>query len=637
MGSCSRTQLYQNFLACHQKHFASGTLAPCSGQEQLRLGKDFLDSVPAPCQRFQRLDFYRLARDYVAGQAGRQQLLPAMGKAFELLELISLNLYLWPWRKEIKSIKTFTGAFVYFIQPVFPPDVLQGILEKMGYTRKGTSDYVMSKQVSKEEIGQLGFEFFLARAECELMQETLDRAMQSGCEDILQVRSSQSHNQADCIKYLKGKEAGPRGMAEELALGNEGASKSGLRPEENLAKSELPSTPLLLTDVNHEGTLGLRVEALDRESDATNDPLSTSPRLPLDSLDLYREYTDITISANIRYPETQKLVEAASPDGKPEQCDYPLILDESLMQKARTEALVKLSPGQTGPLSLSLFPDSTPIATSSESKNLKSKERSPFDTIDPKCSVRHSVLDATNQIYPDDKRSSKNSQKLDGTSSVKYGSFLNDAANSRKRDYVEIELKKIDKEKLPYPIAETAGPAPFLQANHFQTLESQRVELRHPEPTGVKPHGQTQTLRQVPACQTPNIPECCVCAPSELLGVRPLLDDPELAGNTPQDVEDQIVREPPQSFYIPPSSLEGLPSSAMSCDNCRSPICSSCNSRLSAGHGQVMSRDCLQIQELMIGGGTDPYLYVTKLTDKNISLDDDMSVRCNRCNEEEDI
>ncbi|XP_078400779.1 uncharacterized protein LOC144682228 [Cetorhinus maximus] len=630
MGSGRREEVYQNFLAFYQKDFVSGHLSPCSGEGQLRQGKDLLDSVPTSCQRFQLLDFYRLAQGFVGGrseQGDRQQRFRTLSKALEVLELISVSLYLWPWRKEIKSIKTFTGAFVYFIQPVFPPDVLQGILEKMGYTRKGTSEYVMSKQINKEEIGQLGFEFFLARAECELMQEALDQAMHSSCHDVVQMRSSMSFNQADCIKYLKVMETGSGRLGEETTQRNEGALKLGLRSEEDTAKSELPDMSLPIT-ANREGTIGLRVGALDRESDATNDPLSTSMRLPPDSLDLYREYTDITISATLRYPEAQKLGEAVSPDGKLEQCDSLFHLDESLMPKARAESLVKLSPSQTGPLSLSPF-----TATSSESKNLKNKDRAPFNTMDPKCSLKLSALDTTSQRDPEDKRAGKSYQNMDSSSSMKYRNFLNGNANNQKKDNVEIELSYLSKEKLPYPIAETAGPDSSHQANHFRALGSQCVGLRHPEPTGAKPHRQSQTALQVTACRTPNIPECCVCTPTELLGVSPLMDDSELTGSTPPDSSDQVVREPPQSFYIPPSSLDSRPSPTMSCDICGSPICPNCSSKLSAGQCQVLSRDCLQIQELVVGESTDPFLYVSK----SVNLDDDKSTRCNHCKEEEDL
>uniref|UniRef100_UPI00398ECBD8 spermatogenesis-associated protein 2 isoform X2 n=1 Tax=Pristiophorus japonicus TaxID=55135 RepID=UPI00398ECBD8 len=103
MAGRSKGQLYENFLAFHQRDLASGNLSPCSGPEQVRQGKGWLQSAAG--QRFQRLDFYRLAQDLVAPRCPRPDPFRALGKAFELLELISVNLYLWPWRKEIQSIK----------------------------------------------------------------------------------------------------------------------------------------------------------------------------------------------------------------------------------------------------------------------------------------------------------------------------------------------------------------------------------------------------------------------------------------------------------------------------------------------------------------------------------------------------
>ncbi|XP_067854271.1 uncharacterized protein si:ch211-189a15.5 [Heptranchias perlo] len=631
MGAGSKDEVYQKFLGFYDKAFVSGNLSPCTGEDQVRQGRDFLDSVPTSCQRFQLLDFYRLAQDFI-GPKPRQEPRDAfrvLGKAFEVLELISVSLYLWPWRKEIKSIKTFTGAFVYFIQPVFPHDVLQGILEKMGYTQKGASEYVMSKQVNKEEVGQLGFEFFLARAECEVMQEMLGQATQSGCGEIVQIRSRLPLNQADCVKRLNATATGAATPGEGDALGNEGLRSADHRP----AEPESPSAPLPLADVKREETLGLRAAPPeDGESEAAIDPLSTS-RLPPDSIDLYSEYTDIAIATDLVYPEAlaQKLSEAGCPGGELEQGNSLLVLDESLMRKAQAESLVKLSPGKTGPLSLSPFSNSTVVATSSENKNPKNKD---WEALDQKCPLKPGLLDAPSQKYPEDNWSGKSYQLLDSVSSLKYAGFMNGNANSRKKGYVsavEIELKNIEADKLPYPIAETAGPALFHHTDHFRAPDSQCVRLSHPEPPAAKPLQNQQSLAgpQLSACRPSSVPECCVCSPAELLGGRPLLDHPHLAANSTQESGGKIVREPPQSFYIPPGSMEGKAPSAMSCNTCGTPICPNCNSELTAGQCQTLTTECLQIQE--VGDTTDTYLYVSKLKGRKVDLGEGESIRCNRC------
>ncbi|XP_072451931.1 uncharacterized protein [Chiloscyllium punctatum] len=638
MGGCSKAELYQKFLASYQKDFVSGSLCPCAGGEQLRRGKELLDSMAAPRQRFPLLDFYRLALGFVEAKSGEgsgQQSLFALGKALELLELICINLYLWPWRKEIKSIKTFTGAFVYFIEPVFPPDVLQGILVKMGYTQKGISEYVISKQVSKEDIGQLGFECFLARAECVLMQEILEQAVHSNCQDIVQLRSCLSLNQADCIKHLMAMKARPRKLSEWSAPANEGATKLGLSCEEGLDESGLPNSPLPLS-ASHQGTLGLRVGALeDRESDTANDPLSTSMIFPPDSIDLYRDYSDIAIAGNLGYSGPPKLLDVVNPNGEGGQCDSLLLLKQSMVQKPRSEPHIKLSPDQ--PQSLSFFPNSTLIATPSDSKNLKMRDRADFSTGDPNASLKHGALDATSQLYPEDRPSEKNYQASDSTSSVKYGKFLNGNSTSRKKESdppVEIELKHMDKEKLPYPTTETAQCHPSKQ---LQSSEVQCVGLSHADPTGGKRLRQTHTVDQLAACRPPSLPKCCVCSPVEILRAPTLMEHSELMGNMLQDGGGQIVREPPQSFYIPPGSLEAGPPSAVSCNISGSQICPHCSLGPSASQRHIMTNDCLEIQELLIGESPDPYICVSKLPEGSVSLIDGKSVRCSHCRQDEDL
>ncbi|XP_048402755.1 uncharacterized protein si:ch211-189a15.5 [Stegostoma tigrinum] len=640
MGGCSKAEVYQKFLAFHQKDFIAGSLSPCTGAEELRRGKEFLDSVPSPCQRFQQLDFYRLAQEFVEARGGegmREQPLGALGKAFGLLELISINLYLWPWRKEIKSIKTFTGAFVYFIEPVFPPEVLQGVLVNLGYTQKGTSEYVISKQVSKEDIGQLGFECFLARAECELMQETLEQAMHSSCQDVVQMRSCMSLNQADCIKHLFAMKTGSRNLSEWSAPASEGPTKSALSCEGGLDESELPSSPLPHS-TNNQGTLRLQEGALeDREMDTANDPLSISMMFPPDSIDLYRDYTDIDITGNLGYTHSQMQLNTANPSGETGQCDSLLVLDQSMVQRALSESHIKLSPGQTGPQSLSFIPKSTLIASLSDSKNLKIRDRADFGTGDPKASLKHGgVLDATSQLYPEGKPSEKNYQKLDGASSVKYGKFLNGNSTSRKKESdppVEIELKHIDKEKLPYPTAETSGPAHFHPTRPPRASEAQCVGLSQADPIGGQHLRQTHAADQLAACRVPSITRCCVCSPLDIPRCQ-LADPSELMGNMLQDGGGQIVREPPQSFYIPPDSLEAGPPTAISCDISGSRRCPHCSSELSANQRQAVSKDCLEIQELLIGESPDPYVCVSKLPEGS---DHDRTARCSHCRGEEGL
>ncbi|XP_069758142.1 CKLF-like MARVEL transmembrane domain-containing protein 3 isoform X2 [Narcine bancroftii] len=108
MGSRSKQEVYQNFMDFYQQAVASGNLSPCTGEEQMRQGRLFLNSVPNSGQRFQFLDFYRLALHFIESKGGPdhgEDGFRGLSKGFELLEMLAVNLYLWPWRKEIKSIK----------------------------------------------------------------------------------------------------------------------------------------------------------------------------------------------------------------------------------------------------------------------------------------------------------------------------------------------------------------------------------------------------------------------------------------------------------------------------------------------------------------------------------------------------
>ncbi|GCC38479.1 hypothetical protein chiPu_0016993, partial [Chiloscyllium punctatum] len=596
MGGCSKAELYQKFLASYQKDFVSGSLCPCAGGEQLRRGKELLDSMAAPRQRFPLLDFYRLALGFVEAKSGEgsgQQSLFALGKALELLELICINLYLWPWRKEIKSIKVCVG----------------GGSGKWGWLDEGS--------LSRVRITVAGSD------------------IKGNCQDIVQLRSCLSLNQADCIKHLMAMKARPRKLSEWSAPANEGATKLGLSCEEGLDESGLPNSPLPLS-ASHQGTLGLRVGALeDRESDTANDPLSTSMIFPPDSIDLYRDYSDIAIAGNLGYSGPPKLLDVVNPNGEGGQCDSLLLLKQSMVQKPRSEPHIKLSPDQ--PQSLSFFPNSTLIATPSDSKNLKMRDRADFSTGDPNASLKHGALDATSQLYPEDRPSEKNYQASDSTSSVKYGKFLNGNSTSRKKESdppVEIELKHMDKEKLPYPTTETAQCHPSKQ---LQSSEVQCVGLSHADPTGGKRLRQTHTVDQLAACRPPSLPKCCVCSPVEILRAPTLMEHSELMGNMLQDGGGQIVREPPQSFYIPPGSLEAGPPSAVSCNISGSQICPHCSLGPSASQRHIMTNDCLEIQELLIGESPDPYICVSKLPEGSVSLIDGKSVRCSHCRQDEDL
>ncbi|KAM8852298.1 spermatogenesis-associated protein 2 [Synchiropus picturatus] len=143
-------------------------------------------------------------------------------KATELLEVLCVNLFLQPWRKEFKTLKCFTGAFVYHLKPVFSSPTLQLVLARIGYLPdpdSSLSQYRLSADVDTDQTMQMGFELMLARAQCLHHMELLESNQLSAEEsiDLLQRRTTglKTHVQSeDRSQYQR--EDSDEGAAEKL-------------------------------------------------------------------------------------------------------------------------------------------------------------------------------------------------------------------------------------------------------------------------------------------------------------------------------------------------------------------------------------------------------------------------------------
>ncbi|XP_074142648.1 uncharacterized protein LOC141554550 [Sminthopsis crassicaudata] len=96
---------------------------------------------------------------------------PRLVPALEFLELVCVNLFLLPWRREIKSLKTFTGNFVYTVRSVLPENIVEMILKKIGYVALTATEFSLVRKINEEEAMQTAFEIFLTRVECETILE----------------------------------------------------------------------------------------------------------------------------------------------------------------------------------------------------------------------------------------------------------------------------------------------------------------------------------------------------------------------------------------------------------------------------------------------------------------------------------
>ncbi|KAM6946106.1 spermatogenesis associated 2-like [Aplochiton taeniatus] len=98
-----------------------------------------------------------------------------LAKAFEVLELAALNLYLGPWRKEFKLVKMYSGMFTHHVKPVLSMPQILELFGLLGYEAGPTrcEELRLSSVGSSDSFRGLSFAFFAARCECRLLLTAL--------------------------------------------------------------------------------------------------------------------------------------------------------------------------------------------------------------------------------------------------------------------------------------------------------------------------------------------------------------------------------------------------------------------------------------------------------------------------------
>ncbi|MFT7816884.1 spermatogenesis-associated protein 2-like protein isoform X1 [Arapaima gigas] len=101
--------------------------------------------------------------------------LGGLARTFEVLELVALNLYLCPWRKEYKVVKLFSGMFIHQVCSVLSKQQAMELFRWLGYQaveRQGHCEKLELKGPSLPIKALLHFAylFFIARCECRLLQ-----------------------------------------------------------------------------------------------------------------------------------------------------------------------------------------------------------------------------------------------------------------------------------------------------------------------------------------------------------------------------------------------------------------------------------------------------------------------------------
>ncbi|KAK9958833.1 hypothetical protein ABG768_010933 [Culter alburnus] len=120
------------------------------------------------------------------GQMGLEKL----SKAFEVLELAALNLYVFPWRREYRLVKMFSGMFTHLIKPALTLPQAKELFGLLGYQPSSPNEdeelVLNSKLVPADFLLSLACGFFTARMECQLLLSALGSAHR-GVEWVLQL------------------------------------------------------------------------------------------------------------------------------------------------------------------------------------------------------------------------------------------------------------------------------------------------------------------------------------------------------------------------------------------------------------------------------------------------------------------
>ncbi|XP_054426200.1 spermatogenesis-associated protein 2-like protein [Pteronotus mesoamericanus] len=149
-------------------------------------------------------DALALLTDGLWGRADLAPALRGLARAFELLELAAVHLYLLPWRKEFTTIKTFSGGYVHVLRGALSEDLLVQSFQKMGYVPGDNHCLMVTAPPPACQLVQVALGCFALRLECEILGEVLDQLGTSvlPAEALLQARRA-SVDVASCVAWLQ--------------------------------------------------------------------------------------------------------------------------------------------------------------------------------------------------------------------------------------------------------------------------------------------------------------------------------------------------------------------------------------------------------------------------------------------------
>ncbi|NXQ25539.1 SPAT2 protein, partial [Alaudala cheleensis] len=173
--------------------------------EYLRVAAAALLCLPKidPFYRFRLIKFYEMAENSL--RSVKSSSLHCLHSAFNMLETVGINLFLYPWKKEFKNIKTYTGPFVYYVKSALLEEDVRQILSYMGYVPELGTSFRLKEQVDSIQVKMISFELFLAKVECEQLLEIHVQVKERGVSEleVLSERRSSGEDVRGCAEALR--------------------------------------------------------------------------------------------------------------------------------------------------------------------------------------------------------------------------------------------------------------------------------------------------------------------------------------------------------------------------------------------------------------------------------------------------
>ncbi|XP_008139389.1 spermatogenesis-associated protein 2 [Eptesicus fuscus] len=201
-----KDDLFRKYVQFHEgKVDATPSKQRPGNDEYLRVAASTLLSLHKvdPFYRFRLIQFYEVVESSLRALSSSS--LRALHCAFSVLETVGVNLFLYPWKKEFRSIKTYTGPFVYYVKSTLLEDDIRTILNYMGYVPELGTVYKLTELVETLQVKMVSFELFLAKVECEQMLEIHSQVKDKGYSelDVVNERKSSAEDVRGCSSALR--------------------------------------------------------------------------------------------------------------------------------------------------------------------------------------------------------------------------------------------------------------------------------------------------------------------------------------------------------------------------------------------------------------------------------------------------